>query len=265
MSTSCSSLTPVCCAALVPCWRPYHMQPSASTAMQLLILAVTCAAAVNQFGREIKVIGNTGSNSTREALHATEQVGSRPGKGGPTVTEQWQAAGSCARGSISCVLFPCCRDLRWACMQHCRSTPTMERRPWQAWRSTSSEQPCACPASSEPVLTEVCLLAQHRQTGPTLRMQRNVGVLLPCCNSPMRCCRYCCRAVLAEGPAIIYNVPGRTGAQCRHLQLPCTCTTQHCTHGLIQTSHPMGRTALQARTSPMTLSSLLHRMRTSWE
>ena len=31
--------------------------------------------AVNQFGRQIKVIGNTGSNSTREALHATEQVG----------------------------------------------------------------------------------------------------------------------------------------------------------------------------------------------
>lgn len=33
-------------------------------------------SAVNQFGRQIKVIGNTGSNSTREALHATEQVGS---------------------------------------------------------------------------------------------------------------------------------------------------------------------------------------------
>lgn len=29
---------------------------------------------MNQFGRQIKVIGNTGSNSTREALHATEQV-----------------------------------------------------------------------------------------------------------------------------------------------------------------------------------------------
>ena len=29
--------------------------------------------AVNQFGRQIKVVGNTGSNSTREALHATEQ------------------------------------------------------------------------------------------------------------------------------------------------------------------------------------------------
>jgi hypothetical protein len=33
------------------------------------------AHTVNQFGREIKVVGNTGSNSTREALHATEQVG----------------------------------------------------------------------------------------------------------------------------------------------------------------------------------------------
>ena len=31
------------------------------------------AHTVNQFGRRIKVIGNTGSNSTREALHATEQ------------------------------------------------------------------------------------------------------------------------------------------------------------------------------------------------
>jgi len=31
------------------------------------------AHTVNQFGREIKVIGNTGSNSTGEALHATEQ------------------------------------------------------------------------------------------------------------------------------------------------------------------------------------------------
>ena len=31
------------------------------------------AHTVNQFGRQIKVIGNTGSNSTREALHATEQ------------------------------------------------------------------------------------------------------------------------------------------------------------------------------------------------
>lgn len=32
------------------------------------------AHTVNQFGREVKVIGNTGSNSTSEALHATEQV-----------------------------------------------------------------------------------------------------------------------------------------------------------------------------------------------
>lgn len=31
------------------------------------------AHTVNSFGRQIKVIGNTGSNSTREALHATEQ------------------------------------------------------------------------------------------------------------------------------------------------------------------------------------------------
>lgn len=31
------------------------------------------AHTVNQFGRDIKVIGNTGSNSTGEALHATEQ------------------------------------------------------------------------------------------------------------------------------------------------------------------------------------------------
>lgn len=31
------------------------------------------AHTVNQFGRQIKVIGNTGSNSTGEALHATEQ------------------------------------------------------------------------------------------------------------------------------------------------------------------------------------------------
>ncbi|QDZ19658.1 dihydrodipicolinate synthase [Chloropicon primus] len=31
------------------------------------------AHTVNTYGREIKVIGNTGSNSTREALHATEQ------------------------------------------------------------------------------------------------------------------------------------------------------------------------------------------------
>ncbi|KAI3434535.1 hypothetical protein D9Q98_002608 [Chlorella vulgaris] len=31
------------------------------------------AHTVNQYGRHIKVIGNTGSNSTREALHATEQ------------------------------------------------------------------------------------------------------------------------------------------------------------------------------------------------
>lgn len=31
------------------------------------------AHTVNQFGREVKVIGNTGSNSTSEALHATEQ------------------------------------------------------------------------------------------------------------------------------------------------------------------------------------------------
>lgn len=31
------------------------------------------AHTVNQFGRDIKVIGNTGSNSTREAIHATEQ------------------------------------------------------------------------------------------------------------------------------------------------------------------------------------------------
>ena len=31
------------------------------------------AHTVNAFGRDIKVIGNTGSNSTREALHATEQ------------------------------------------------------------------------------------------------------------------------------------------------------------------------------------------------
>ena len=31
------------------------------------------AHTVNQFGREIKVIGNTGSNSTGEAVHATEQ------------------------------------------------------------------------------------------------------------------------------------------------------------------------------------------------
>ncbi|PRW20637.1 4-hydroxy-tetrahydrodipicolinate synthase [Chlorella sorokiniana] len=31
------------------------------------------AHTVNQFGRQLKVIGNTGSNSTREALHATEQ------------------------------------------------------------------------------------------------------------------------------------------------------------------------------------------------
>ncbi|PSC74721.1 dihydrodipicolinate synthase [Micractinium conductrix] len=31
------------------------------------------AHTVNQFGRQVKVIGNTGSNSTREALHATEQ------------------------------------------------------------------------------------------------------------------------------------------------------------------------------------------------
>jgi 4-hydroxy-tetrahydrodipicolinate synthase len=31
------------------------------------------AHTVNQFGRDLKVIGNTGSNSTREALHATEQ------------------------------------------------------------------------------------------------------------------------------------------------------------------------------------------------
>lgn len=31
------------------------------------------AHTVNQFGRHLKVIGNTGSNSTREALHATEQ------------------------------------------------------------------------------------------------------------------------------------------------------------------------------------------------
>jgi hypothetical protein len=30
-------------------------------------------------------------------------------------------------------------------------------------------------------------------------------------------CIHVCRAVLAEGPAIIYNVPGRTGAQ--HLRL----------------------------------------------
>ena len=31
------------------------------------------AHTVNQIGRDIKVIGNTGSNSTREAVHATEQ------------------------------------------------------------------------------------------------------------------------------------------------------------------------------------------------
>ena len=31
------------------------------------------AHTVNQFGRHIKVVGNTGSNSTREAIHATEQ------------------------------------------------------------------------------------------------------------------------------------------------------------------------------------------------
>lgn len=31
------------------------------------------AHTVNQFGRDIKVVGNTGSNSTREAIHATEQ------------------------------------------------------------------------------------------------------------------------------------------------------------------------------------------------
>ncbi len=32
------------------------------------------AHTVNDFGRKLKVIGNTGSNSTSEALHATEQV-----------------------------------------------------------------------------------------------------------------------------------------------------------------------------------------------
>ena len=31
------------------------------------------AHTVNAFGHDIKVIGNTGSNSTREALHATDQ------------------------------------------------------------------------------------------------------------------------------------------------------------------------------------------------
>lgn len=31
------------------------------------------AHTVNNFGRHLQVIGNTGSNSTREALHATEQ------------------------------------------------------------------------------------------------------------------------------------------------------------------------------------------------
>lgn len=31
------------------------------------------AHTVNTFGRHLQVIGNTGSNSTREALHATEQ------------------------------------------------------------------------------------------------------------------------------------------------------------------------------------------------
>lgn len=32
-----------------------------------------CCSAVNTYGRELLVIGNTGSNSTREALHATSQ------------------------------------------------------------------------------------------------------------------------------------------------------------------------------------------------
>ena len=31
------------------------------------------AHTVNSFGNQLQVIGNTGSNSTREALHATEQ------------------------------------------------------------------------------------------------------------------------------------------------------------------------------------------------
>ena len=31
------------------------------------------AHTVNSFGKQLQVIGNTGSNSTREALHATEQ------------------------------------------------------------------------------------------------------------------------------------------------------------------------------------------------
>ena len=47
-------------------------------------------AAVNQFGRQIKVVGNTGSNSTREALHATEQV--RGCGGGERVVPRWMSA-----------------------------------------------------------------------------------------------------------------------------------------------------------------------------
>lgn len=37
------------------------------------------AHTVNQFGSRIKVIGNTGSNSTDEALHATEQASAGSG------------------------------------------------------------------------------------------------------------------------------------------------------------------------------------------
>ena len=57
--------------ACLPACQP----PPASTKLCCCLLS-TCPpapAAVNQFGRQIKVIGNTGSNSTREAVHASEQ------------------------------------------------------------------------------------------------------------------------------------------------------------------------------------------------
>lgn len=44
-------------------------QPTCHAVLQIMLIAHT----VNTYGSQLAVIGNTGSNSTREALHATEQ------------------------------------------------------------------------------------------------------------------------------------------------------------------------------------------------
>ena len=164
------------------------------------------AHTVNVFGRQIKVIGNTGSNSTREALHATEQVRARGRRAGaleaaaarPDPEHPAQRARSQPPEGLPGQRLQLMRQ-----PASCRGACPALQPGRQAGRQPGSALPGPNPHPAPPPPA-----AQGFAVGMHASLQINPYYG----KTSLTGLREHFRAVLGEGPAIIYNVPGRTGA-----------------------------------------------------